>query len=83
MSTHGAKYSIYLAERIQSGQFSFRAYQSEEYLICFLDTSDDHQVILSIDFEWRTGVMTLGRRNIPKKSDIDVSFLNFQYKFNI
>ena len=74
---HGGKDSVHVAERIQSGQFSFTTYQSKEYIICFMDTSDDHQVILSIDFDWRVGVTTLGRPNIAKRSHIDVSFSKF------
>ncbi|CAJ2648034.1 transmembrane emp24 domain-containing protein p24delta8-like [Trifolium pratense] len=74
VSTNGGKNSIHLAERVQAGQFSFTTYENEDYLICFLDTSesDDHQVILSIDFEWKTGVsVTLGHPFIAKRSNID------------
>jgi hypothetical protein len=37
-------------------------------------TTDDPQLTLSVDFDWKTGVAATGRPNIVKKSNIDVSF---------
>ncbi|GAU46550.1 hypothetical protein TSUD_241410 [Trifolium subterraneum] len=65
----GTKY--HLAERVQAGQFAFTAYQSGDYLVCFRVTSDDPQLTLSIDFDWKTGVAARGRPNIAKRSNID------------
>ncbi|CAI8587973.1 unnamed protein product [Vicia faba] len=73
VSTHGDRPEIFhFAENIQLGQFSFMAYTSEQYFVCFLDTTHDPKVTLSIDFEMKTGVKTLDRLNILKRAQIDV-----------
>jgi len=78
VATNGDKSSvIHRAEGVQSGQLTFTTYQSEEYIICFFSITDDPLVTLSIDFEWKTGVKALGRPNIAKRNQIDVSFSNF------
>ncbi|CAK8536664.1 unnamed protein product [Lathyrus sativus] len=72
VSTHGDRPEIFhFAENIQLGQFSFTAYISGQYFICFMDTTDDPKVTLSIDFEMKTGVKTLNRLYILKRSQID------------
>ncbi|XP_045810637.1 transmembrane emp24 domain-containing protein p24delta9-like [Trifolium pratense] len=65
----GGKY--HLAERVQAGQFAFTAYQTGDYLVCFMLTDDDPQLTFSVDFDWKTGVTAKGRPNIVKKSNID------------
>lgn len=78
MSTHGVTNKIiYSADHIQLGQFAFTAYETEQYVVCFMGTTEDYKVMLSIDFDMRTGVTTLGIPNIAKRSNIDVSFSNF------
>jgi hypothetical protein len=71
VSTHGGRAKYHLAERVQAGQFAFEAYESGNYQICFIDTTEDRQVTLSIDFDWRTGLPAVDRSNIAKKSHID------------
>ncbi|CAI8587969.1 unnamed protein product [Vicia faba] len=71
VSTHGGMAKYHLAERVQAGKFSFMAYQTGDYIICFVDTTKDPQVTLSIDFEFRVGVEAIDRFNIAKKSNID------------
>ncbi|XP_058772511.1 transmembrane emp24 domain-containing protein p24delta8-like [Vicia villosa] len=72
VSTHGVTNAIiYRADDIQLGQFAFTAYETEQYLVCFMGTTEDYKVKLSIDFDIRTGVTTLGRPNIAKRSNID------------
>ncbi|AES96851.1 emp24/gp25L/p24 family protein [Medicago truncatula] len=50
---------------------TYTTYQSEEYIICFFSTTDNPQVTLSVDFEWKTAVKALGRPNIAKRNQID------------
>ncbi|CAL5188668.1 unnamed protein product [Lathyrus oleraceus] len=72
VSTHGVTNAIlYRADEIQLGQFAFTADETEQYLICFLGTTEDYKGTLSIDFDIRSGVTTLGRPNIAKRSNID------------
>ncbi|XP_058775377.1 transmembrane emp24 domain-containing protein p24delta9-like [Vicia villosa] len=72
VSTHGDRLEIFhFAENVQLGQFSFTAYTSEPYFVCFMDTINDPKVRLSIDFEMKAGVKTLDRLNILKRSQID------------
>ncbi|XP_058777333.1 transmembrane emp24 domain-containing protein p24delta7-like [Vicia villosa] len=71
VSTHGGMAKYHLAERIQAGKFAFMAYQTGDYIICFVDTTKDPQVTLSIDFEFRVGMEAVDRFNIAKKSHVD------------
>ncbi|KAL5100178.1 hypothetical protein RYX36_004505, partial [Vicia faba] len=72
VSTHGVTNAIiYRADNIQLGQFAFTAYETEQYLMCFMGTTDDSNVNLSIDLDMRTGVTTLGWPNIAKRSNVD------------
>ncbi|XP_045810636.1 transmembrane emp24 domain-containing protein p24delta9-like [Trifolium pratense] len=71
VSTHGGRAKYHVAERVQAGQFAFVAYESGDYQICFIDTTEDRQVTLSIDFDWRTGLPAVDRSNIAKKSHVD------------
>ncbi|KAK2375318.1 transmembrane emp24 domain-containing protein p24delta9 [Trifolium repens] len=72
----GTKY--HLAEHVQAGQLAFTAYQSGDYLVCFMVTTDDPQLALSVDFDWKTGVAARGRPNIVKKSNIDYMIYEVQ-----
>lgn len=80
MTRNGNKESPHLAKRVQSGQFSIMAYRSDLYVICFVDTTENSQVTLSVDFEWKTGVKTVNYPTVAKKSYIDVSF-SVQFHF--
>jgi len=80
VATHGSMAKYHLAERVQAGQFAFTAYQSGDYVICFVDKTEDPQIALSIDFEWRTGMATIDRHSIAKKTNVDVSFSIYYYK---
>ncbi|GAU51563.1 hypothetical protein TSUD_414200 [Trifolium subterraneum] len=72
VTTQGGSSSHHFAEHVQSGQFAFVAQESGDYLVCFWsDASNNHQVTLSIDFEWKTGVAAKESSNIVKKSKID------------
>lgn len=71
VATHGSMAKYHLAERVQAGQFAFTAYQGGDYVICFVDKTEDPQVELSIDFEWRTGMAAIDRHSIAKKTKVD------------
>ncbi|KAL5100180.1 hypothetical protein RYX36_004507 [Vicia faba] len=70
----------HVAERVQAGQFAFTAYQSGQYAICFMDTSEDRQVTFFVDFDWKTGVAAANghHKNIAKRSEVD--WLAFEVK---
>lgn len=73
-----------MAEHVQSGQFSFVAHESGDFLACIWGDETHDPQVLSIDFVWKTGVNARGWPKIAKKSNIDVSkvpFLSILYKF--
>ncbi|KAK2375314.1 transmembrane emp24 domain-containing protein p24delta9 [Trifolium repens] len=72
VTTQGGSSSHHVADHVQSGQFAFVSRVSGDYLTCFwADASNNPQVTLSVDFEWKTGVAAKETSLIAKKSKID------------
>ncbi|CAK8536669.1 unnamed protein product [Lathyrus sativus] len=68
----GATTSHDYAEHVQSGQFSFVAQESGNYLVCFwVDSTRDSGVTLSVDFVWKTGVAAADWSKIAKQTNVD------------
>ncbi|XP_058775376.1 transmembrane emp24 domain-containing protein p24delta9-like [Vicia villosa] len=63
--------SHHYADHVQSGQFAIQAHESSDYLVCVWDTTNDPQVSLTIDLDWRTGVAAKDWSYIAKKTNID------------
>ncbi|AES96849.1 emp24/gp25L/p24 family protein [Medicago truncatula] len=78
VTSQGGTASHHLAEHVQSGQFSFVAHESGDFLACIWGDETHDPQVLSIDFEWKTGVNAKDWPKIAKKSNIDRMALEVQ-----
>ncbi|KAK8686823.1 hypothetical protein V6N13_125840 [Hibiscus sabdariffa] len=68
-STHG--YIIQWAKGVERGDFVFTAAEQGDYTACF--TASDHSPLntVTVDFEWRTSVLSKDWVNIARKGKVD------------
>lgn len=74
-SEHGRSY--HTADHVESGQFSFQAVESGDYVTCFLAVDHKPATAMTIEFEWKSGIAAKDWSNIAKKGSIDVSLCLF------
>jgi len=67
------------SDGVESGQFSFVAVETGDYISCFSAVDHKPETTLIIDFDWRTGIHTKDWSNVAKKSQVEVSFSLFLY----
>ena len=72
-SSYGNSY--HYSERVESGQFAFTAAEAGDYMACFWAADHKPTVILTVDFDWKTGVAAKDWSNVAKKGSVDVSQL--------
>ncbi|KAL7215149.1 hypothetical protein ACSBR1_027336 [Camellia fascicularis] len=65
---------------MESGQFSFQAAEARDYMTCFWALDHKPQSMITIDFDWKTGVAAKDWTNVAKKGTIDVS--SFMRRYN-
>ncbi|XP_011017810.1 PREDICTED: transmembrane emp24 domain-containing protein p24delta9-like [Populus euphratica] len=69
-SSYGNSY--HYSERVESGQFAFTAAEAGDYMTCFWAADHKPTVILTVDFDWKTGVAAKDWSNVAKKGSVDV-----------
>ncbi|KAL3581856.1 hypothetical protein D5086_016188 [Populus alba] len=69
-SSYGNSY--HYSERVESGQFAFTAAEAGDYMACFWAADHKPTVILTVDFDWKTGVAAKDWSNVAKKGSVDV-----------
>ena len=70
-SEHGRSY--HSADNVESGQFSFQAVESGDYVACFLAVEHKPATAMTVDFEWKSGIAAKDWTNVAKKGSVDVS----------
>ncbi|KAL1202618.1 Transmembrane emp24 domain-containing protein p24delta7 [Cardamine amara subsp. amara] len=66
------------ADGVDSGQFSFTAVDTGDYITCFSAVDHKPETMLIIDFDWRMGVHTRDWSNVAKKSQVEM--MEFEVK---
>ncbi|CAH8388870.1 unnamed protein product [Eruca vesicaria subsp. sativa] len=59
------------ADGVNTGQFSLTALETGDYITCFSAVDHKPEAMLTIDFDWRTGVQTKDWYNVAKKSQVE------------
>ncbi|KAL5759452.1 hypothetical protein ACOSP7_017977 [Xanthoceras sorbifolium] len=75
-STSGNSY--HYSEHVDSGQFAFTAAETGDYMVCFWAVDHNPKVTLTIDFDWKTGVLAKDWPNVAKKGSVDVMELELK-----
>jgi hypothetical protein len=66
------------SDGVESGQFSFVAVETGDYISCFSAVDHKPETTLIIDFDWRTGIHTKDWSNVAKKSQVET--MEFEVK---
>ncbi|KAI3927379.1 hypothetical protein MKX01_027610 [Papaver californicum] len=64
--------NLHTGDHVESGQFSFTAPETGDYMACFWAVEQKQPVTLTVDFEWKTGYATKDWTNVAKKGSVDV-----------
>ncbi|XP_038890132.1 transmembrane emp24 domain-containing protein p24delta9-like [Benincasa hispida] len=73
--------TYHYSDKVESGQFGFVAAEAGDFMACFWAPDHQPQVILSVDFDWRTGVAAKDWSNVAKKGSVEVMELEVQKLF--
>ncbi|KAK3026242.1 hypothetical protein RJ639_040527 [Escallonia herrerae] len=79
-SPYGNNY--HYADHVDAGNYAFTAAESGDYMACFWAADHKPQIILSIDFEWKSGVAAKDWSNVAKKGHIEVMELELKKLFD-
>lgn len=63
---------VHNAESVESGQFAFEAGIAGRYTACFCSPKFQLDAAVSLDFEWKSGVLAKVWTSVAKKEKIDV-----------
>ncbi|KAL1192922.1 Transmembrane emp24 domain-containing protein p24delta8 [Cardamine amara subsp. amara] len=66
------------AYKVEAGQFSFTALESGNYITCITAIDHKPETTLTIDFDWKSGVLSNQWSTVAKKSQ--VVMMEFQVK---
>ncbi|XP_059648816.1 transmembrane emp24 domain-containing protein p24delta9-like [Cornus florida] len=75
-SSYGNNY--HYADRVDSGNFGFTAVEAGDYMTCFWVVDHKPQKMITVDFDWRTGVAAKDWSNVAKKGSVDVMELELK-----
>ncbi|KAH1064226.1 hypothetical protein J1N35_029213 [Gossypium stocksii] len=70
--------SLHTSEKVQTGQFAFTAAEDGDYMACFWAEDHSPQIIMTVDFDWRSGVQAKDWSNVAKKGQVDVMELELK-----
>ncbi|TYH73635.1 hypothetical protein ES332_D05G343300v1 [Gossypium tomentosum] len=70
--------SLHTAEKVETGQFAFTAAEDGDYMACFWAEDHSPQIIMTVDFDWRSGVQAMDWSNVAKKGQVDVMELELK-----
>ena len=70
-SPHGNNY--HFGDHVEAGNFAFTAAESGDYTACFWTPEHKVPVMVTIEFDWRTGVAAKDWSNVAKKGQVEVS----------
>ncbi|KAL8258335.1 hypothetical protein R6Q59_030376 [Mikania micrantha] len=63
--------SYHYADRVQSGQFVFKAVEGGDYMACFFAIDHHPAIKFSVEFDWRSGMAAKDWSNVAKKGSLD------------
>lgn len=71
-SPHGSSY--HFGDHVDSGNYAFTASEAGDYSACFwIPEGKTAPAVVTIEFEWRTGVAAKDWSKVAKKGQIEVS----------
>ncbi|KAL0732857.1 hypothetical protein Bca4012_009067 [Brassica carinata] len=66
------------ADGVSTGQFSLTAVETGDYITCISAVDHKPETMLTVDFDWRSGVHTKDWSNVAKKSQVEM--MEFEVK---
>ncbi|XP_059451637.1 transmembrane emp24 domain-containing protein p24delta9-like [Corylus avellana] len=79
-SPHSSSY--HYGDHVEEGNFAFTAAESGDYSACFWAPDHKPPVIVTVDFDWRTGVAAKDWSKVAKKGQIEVMELELKKLFD-
>ncbi|ONK75500.1 uncharacterized protein A4U43_C03F17550 [Asparagus officinalis] len=70
--------SVHHADNAESGNFAFTSSEAGDYLACFWTPDHKPPQMMTVEFEWRTGVTAKDWPSVAKKGQIDVMELELK-----
>ncbi|MED6148903.1 hypothetical protein PIB30_057430 [Stylosanthes scabra] len=70
--------SYHYGDHVESGNFAFTAAESGDYTTCFWIPESKDNPIVTIDFEWRTGIAAKDWSKVAKKGQVEI--MEFELK---
>ncbi|XP_010514094.1 PREDICTED: transmembrane emp24 domain-containing protein p24delta8 [Camelina sativa] len=61
---------LHEADHVEAGQFSFTASETGDYITCITAVDYKPETTLTIDFDWKSGVLSKEWTNVAKKSQV-------------
>ncbi|KAL9246364.1 hypothetical protein vseg_019908 [Gypsophila vaccaria] len=80
-SPYGNNY--HSADKVESGQFAFTAVEAGDYMACFWTEEHTPPALLTVDFDWKSGIAAKDWASVAKKDSIDVMELELRKLMNI
>ncbi|KAK4604131.1 hypothetical protein RGQ29_012587 [Quercus rubra] len=75
-SPHGNNY--HFGDHVEAGNFAFTAAESGDYTACFWTPEHKVPVMVTIEFDWRTGVAAKDWSNVAKKGQVETMELELK-----
>lgn len=70
-SSYGNSY--HQGDHVESGNFAFTAAEAGDYTACFWSPDHNPPATVTVEFEWKTGVVSKDWTKVAKKGQVDVS----------
>lgn len=79
-SSYGNSY--HQGDHVESGNFAFTAAEAGDYTACFWSPDHNPPATVTVEFEWKTGVVSKDWTKVAKKGQVDMMELELKKLFD-
>lgn len=65
--------SYHFSDHVADGNFAFQAVEEGDYMACFFASEHTPGIIITVDFDWKSGVAAKDWTSVAKKGSVEVS----------
>ncbi|XP_073023038.1 transmembrane emp24 domain-containing protein p24delta7-like [Primulina eburnea] len=74
--------SYHYSDHVSEGMFSFHAPEEGDYRACFFASDHKPSTTMTVDFEWKSGVIAKDWTNVAKKGSIELMEIELKKMFD-
>ncbi|XP_051146185.1 transmembrane emp24 domain-containing protein p24delta9-like [Andrographis paniculata] len=64
--------SYHYAEHVTEGHFAYQASEPGDYMACFFAASHQPSIVITVDFEWKSGIAAKDWGSVAKKGSVEL-----------